>query len=163
MCKAVKLHNSVYYYHKQNLENLYKKANEELDKRIKEEYEKRNSTASLDKKIFSIRVLRQQLKEQKMQYINEIEESNYLLKPENFIKEKNKAQKQKELFEILNYTEEEKEKLRGAIRYFSGDKNNINVQVKVDGELKPSGQIYLTDDIKEVFDEILGRDKVVIN
>ena len=40
MCKAVKLHNSVYYYHKQNLENLYKKANEELDKRIKEEYEK---------------------------------------------------------------------------------------------------------------------------
>ena len=81
------------------------------EKRIKEEYEKRNSTASLDKKIFSIRVLRQQLKEQKMQYINEIEESNYLLKPENFIKEKNKAQKQKELFEILNYTEEEKEKV----------------------------------------------------
>ena len=65
--------------------------------------------------------------------------------------------------DITNSKEEEKEKLRGAIRYFSGDKNNINVQVKVDGELKPSGQIYLTDDIKEVFDEILGRDKVVIN
>lgn len=81
------------------------------EKRIKEEYEKRNSTASLDKKIFSIRVLRQQLKEQKMQYLNEIEESNYLLIPENFLKEKNKAQKQKELFEILNYTEEEKEKV----------------------------------------------------
>ena len=81
------------------------------EKRIKEEYEKRNSTASLDKKIFSIRVLRQQLKEQKMQYINEIEESNYLLIPENFLKEKNKVQKQKELFEILNYTEEEKEKV----------------------------------------------------
>lgn len=81
------------------------------EKRIKEEYEKRNSTASLDKKIFSIRVLKQQLKEQKMQYLNEIEESNYLLIPENFLKEKNKAQKQKELFEILNYTEEEKEKV----------------------------------------------------
>ena len=40
LCKAVKLHHSVYYYHKQNKENLYKKANEELDKRIKEEYEK---------------------------------------------------------------------------------------------------------------------------
>lgn len=40
MCKAVKLHHSVYYYHKQNRENSYKKANEELDKRIKEEYEK---------------------------------------------------------------------------------------------------------------------------
>lgn len=40
MCKAVKLHHSVYYYHKTNKENSYKKANEELDKKIKEEYEK---------------------------------------------------------------------------------------------------------------------------
>ena len=40
MCKAVKLHHSVYYYHKTNKENRYKKANEEIDKKIKEEYEK---------------------------------------------------------------------------------------------------------------------------
>ena len=40
LCKALKLHHSVYYYHKQNRENSYKKANEELDKKIKEEYEK---------------------------------------------------------------------------------------------------------------------------
>ena len=40
LCKAVKLHHSVYYYHKRNKENSYKKANEELDKKIKEEYEK---------------------------------------------------------------------------------------------------------------------------
>lgn len=40
LCKAVKLHHSVYYYHKTNNENSYKKANEELDKKIKEEYEK---------------------------------------------------------------------------------------------------------------------------
>lgn len=40
LCKAVKLHHSVYYYHKQNRENLYKKANEELDKKILEEFEK---------------------------------------------------------------------------------------------------------------------------
>ena len=40
LCKAVKLHHSVYYYHKQNRENSYKKENEELDKKIKEEYEK---------------------------------------------------------------------------------------------------------------------------
>lgn len=40
LCKAVKLHHSVYYYHKKNKENRYKKANEELDKKIKEEYEK---------------------------------------------------------------------------------------------------------------------------
>lgn len=40
LCKVVKLHHSVYYYHKQNKENSYQKANEELDKRILEEYEK---------------------------------------------------------------------------------------------------------------------------
>jgi transposase len=40
LCKAVKLHHSVYYYHKQNRENSYKKANEELDKKITEEFEK---------------------------------------------------------------------------------------------------------------------------
>ena len=40
LCKAVKLHHSVYYYHKQNKENSYKKANEELDKKIIEEFEK---------------------------------------------------------------------------------------------------------------------------
>ena len=40
LCKAVGLHHSVYYYHKQNKENRYKKANEKLDKKILEEFEK---------------------------------------------------------------------------------------------------------------------------
>lgn len=40
LCRAVKMHHSVYYYHKQNKENSYKKANAELDKKILEEFEK---------------------------------------------------------------------------------------------------------------------------
>ena len=36
----MKLHHSVYYYHKKNRENSYKKANEELDKKIIEEFKK---------------------------------------------------------------------------------------------------------------------------
>ena len=40
LCKAVKIHHSVYYYHKQNKENSYKKANEELEKLRKEIEEK---------------------------------------------------------------------------------------------------------------------------
>lgn len=40
LCKALKIHHSVYYYHKQNKENSYKKANIELDKKIREEFEK---------------------------------------------------------------------------------------------------------------------------
>lgn len=34
------MHHSVYYYHKRNKENSYKKSNEELDKKIREEFEK---------------------------------------------------------------------------------------------------------------------------
>ncbi len=63
---------------------------------------------------------------------------------------------------ITNATEEEKDKLRGALRYFQGDKNNINVQIKIDGEIKPCGQIYLTDSIKEVFESIIGEPNVII-
>lgn len=72
-------------------------------------------------------------------------------------------QKQKILtFDITEATEEQKEKLRGAIRFFNGERNNINVQVKVGEELKPCGQIYLTDDILVEFEEILGKDRVMM-
>lgn len=40
LCKIVNLHHSVYYYHEQNRKNSYKTANIELDKKIKEEFEK---------------------------------------------------------------------------------------------------------------------------
>ena len=40
LCKVIGLHHSVYYYHKNNKENSYQKANEKLDKKIIEEYEK---------------------------------------------------------------------------------------------------------------------------
>ena len=67
---------------------------------------------------------------------------------------------------VLNITdssENEKDKLRGAIRYFSGDRNNINVYVEINGEKKSCGQIYLTNDILEMFKEIIGQDKVKID
>ena len=64
--------------------------------------------------------------------------------------------------DITDSTEEEKEKLRGALRYFNGDKNNINVQVKVGEEYKPCGQIYLTEEIIECFKSIIGEEKVYL-
>ena len=65
--------------------------------------------------------------------------------------------------DITSANEVQKEKLRGALRFFSGDRNNINVQIKVAEEMKPCGQIYLTDQIKKVFEDILGEEKVAIN
>lgn len=64
--------------------------------------------------------------------------------------------------DITKSTEEQKDKLRGAIRYFNGDKNNINVQIKIEDELKPCGQIYLTDEILKIFEEIIEKEHVYI-
>ncbi len=70
-------------------------------------------------------------------------------------------QKQKLLsLDITNANEEQKEKLRGAIRFFCGDRNNINVVIKVGEETKPCGQIYLTEEILQEFQEILGTENV---
>ena len=62
--------------------------------------------------------------------------------------------------DITNADEEQKAKLRGAIRYFSGDRNNIAVQVLDNGKYKPCGAIYLNDEILEQFEEILGKERV---
>ena len=72
-------------------------------------------------------------------------------------------QKQKVLIlDITNADEPEKAKLRGAIKYFKGDRNNINVFVKV-GETKSScGPMYCTDEIMQVFKDIAGNDKVYL-
>lgn len=72
-------------------------------------------------------------------------------------------EKQKVLtLDITIATEEQKDKLRGALRYFNGDKNNINVQIKMGEKNKPCGQIYLTEEIVELLKEILGEEKVKI-
>ena len=59
---------------------------------------------------------------------------------------------------ITNLTEEQKAKLRGAIKFFNGEQNNIRVMVKINEELKPCGAIYLTDEILKVFEEIVGKE-----
>ena len=72
----------------------------------------------------------------------------------NEIKDLSEEQPKVVTFDITNFTEEQKDKLRNAIKYFSGDKNNMNVQVKIGDEIKPCGAIYYNDEIKKIFDEI---------
>ena len=64
--------------------------------------------------------------------------------------------------DITGVTEEIKVKLRGAIKYFNGEMNNIKVQI-IDGKnIMPCGAIYCTEEILKVFVDILGKDKVKI-
>ena len=64
--------------------------------------------------------------------------------------------------DITNATEEQKAKLRGAIKYFNGEQNNISVCIKIGDDLKSCGGIYLTDEIIEIFEEIIGKENCII-
>jgi len=64
--------------------------------------------------------------------------------------------------DIRNISEEQKSKLRGAIRFFSGDKNNTPVQIIDNEGIKPCGAIYLDEEILKEFKWILGEGRVII-
>ena len=64
---------------------------------------------------------------------------------------------------ITHATEEQKAKLRGAIKFFAGDRNNIAVKI-INGENEiMSGGIYINDEILNEFKQIMGNDKVVVD
>ena len=74
------------------------------------EYTKINKNLASDKKIFSIKILEKQLKTEKQQLIEQLEEKNELLNPKKFIEEKTKLEKIQELLEIVNIEDKNKEK-----------------------------------------------------
>ena len=81
------------------------------DARLKAEYEKRNEEAPIDRKIFNIRVFKQQLNNKKQKLLNEIEEANYLLNPTNYLEEKSKIIEQRKLLKSAKLDNEQMEKL----------------------------------------------------
>ncbi len=64
--------------------------------------------------------------------------------------------------DITNLDEKQKTKLRGALLFFRGDKNNLKVEVKVssEGEIVPSGAIFATKDILSEISEIVGKENI---
>ena len=72
--------------------------------------------------------------------------------------------KKKKIFtvDITDLEEQTKSKLRGTIKFFSGDKNNMPIQVKDGKDIKPCGLIYLTTDILEQFKELVGEDRAIL-
>ena len=61
---------------------------------------------------------------------------------------------------ITNLEENNKKKLRGALKFFSGEKNNTPVQV-INGEnILDCGTIFLSKEILEEFKELVGEERV---
>ena len=72
------------------------------------------------------------------------------------IKEFGEQKKKVRTLDITNSSDEQKEKLRGAIHFFAGERNNIPIQI-VNGEKRDmAGGIYLNNQILEEFKEIIG-------
>ncbi len=69
-----------------------------------------------------------------------------------------KKEKKLEL-DIIGIDEETKAKLRGAIRFFMGDRNNIKVEIIDEEGTKPCGAIFMIKDTVDQFKEILRRRK----
>lgn len=63
---------------------------------------------------------------------------------------------------ITNLEESQKAKLRGAIKFFMGDKNNMQVQIIANEEIKPCGAIYLNEQILKEFEEVIGKENVIL-
>ena len=60
--------------------------------------------------------------------------------------------------DITNLHENPKTKLKGTILFFTGEKNNIQIQIKNGEKLDKAGGIYLTPEILKQFQEIVGEE-----
>ena len=80
----------------------------------------------------------------------------------NSISEFTKQSKKVLNIDITNLPEESKDKLRGFIKFFSGERNNIAIQIKNGQDLKPAGTIKINKEILEELYEIVGEENAKI-
>lgn len=63
---------------------------------------------------------------------------------------------------ITNLSETQKDNLRGFLKFFNGEKNNIAVQIENGDEKLPAGAIYMSDEILKELENIVGKNEVII-
>lgn len=98
------------------------------ESRLKEEFQKRNEDAPIDKKIFNIKIFKNQLHTQKQQLLEQIEKNSYLLNPSNYLEEKNKLVAQKEYFQTSEKTQTEIEEM--LIEFIESFLKCFNILIK---------------------------------
>jgi hypothetical protein len=61
--------------------------------------------------------------------------------------------------------EETKEKLRGALLFFRGDRNNLKVVARIsqDEEPKSCGAIFANEKVLKEIEEIVGSENIIRN
>ena len=74
------------------------------------------------------------------------------------------AEIKKKAFElnVTNLNEETKEKLKGAIYFFNGERSNMQMQIRNGEKLDKAGGIYMTSEILKEFQELVGEENAQI-
>ena len=66
------------------------------------------------------------------------------------------------IIDITELTKKQKTRLKGAIKFFSGDKVNMKLSIIEKTQEKPCGAIFLTEETLEQFKEIVGEENVIL-
>ena len=61
---------------------------------------------------------------------------------------------------ITNLSEEQKDKLRGAIKFFAGDRNNCRIDIKNGERVDSAGGVLMSEEIFKEFKEIVGEENI---
>lgn len=77
---------------------------------LEKEYTKKNKALPLEEEIFSIKILEKQMKAQKQDLLEQLEENNKLLNPKKFVEEKTRLEKIDELLQLVKLKDETKQK-----------------------------------------------------
>ena len=75
---------------------------------------------------------------------------------------KRNGRKTKMIIDITELTSNQKERLKGAIKFFSGDKVNMRLSIIEKTQEKPCGAIFLTEETLEQFKEIVGEKNILL-
>lgn len=94
--------------------------------------------------------------------IKEDEDARIIVQNIKEFSENNEPKERKNMLkiDITELIEDQKEKLKGAIKFFSGDRVNMKLSIVDKAQIKPCGAIYLTEEILEQFKEIVGEENV---
>ena len=60
------------------------------------------------------------------------------------------------IFKVIN----EKNKLKGAIHFFTGERNNMAIYILNGENETPAGGMYITPEILEQLEEVIGKENV---
>ena len=96
--------------------------------------------------------------------ISEFNEKSFNNKSSNFIDNLNNYNNFNSInkinINISDLSDEQKTRLRGAIKFFSGDRANTKLEITDKGEVKPCRAIYTDEKIINVFKDIVGAENL---